>query len=98
MNVKNQIKQKTTKVLEQKYGIQPEEIPDLLLKSWSWNLCIVANPRFTIEKLVVLDCSDSVGRGLENQRDASKLKTGPRHCIVLLSKTLYVLLSTGSTK
>ena len=47
--------------------------------------------------LVDLERSGSVGRALDWGLKGCKFETHPSHCVVSLSKTLYPLLSTGST-
>ena len=44
------------------------------------------------------ECSGLVGRALGDRKVACSRLTGGSHCVVSLSKTLYLLLSTGSTK
>ena len=45
-----------------------------------------------------MECSGSVGRVLELGLKGYLLWAHVSHCVVFLSKTLYPLLSTGSTQ
>ena len=56
------------------------------------------NPEFRINPENFRPCEEHSGRVLESRSRGFGFEPHWRHCVVSLSKTLYPLLSTGSTQ